>query len=444
MNAELQVDHHAIEAGQSPNAQPGTVVRALLSISGSAPSSDARAPLSMSFVIDRSGSMGGARIEAARVAVAHALERLHPDDVVSVVAFDDMVETVAAPDRRARQPHLVTQVQNIDVRGSTNLSGGWLRGREHMQFAKGFAETVDGSSRRILLVTDGLANQGITDPATLIELARTARNMGITTTTIGIGEGYDDALLRSMADAGGGIAWYIERPDQAKDVLAEELGNLLSVCAQGLTVTLTLHEAVTVFMTHSDWPVSTPAPNAFRFDLGDLYAAEPKPVLVELFVPAHRLEELAAAALPLATFTVSADVVTAGGTVEHRTMHIPMASTMEGQQSLVPEIEHAVLLASTARAREEAAQLQRRGNAAAAEMVMRKAREQMLGSSVASDIKYSATVNVEADDLQQLAEQYQQGTFSELDAKYQMQRSYNTRRGKQQYNEALRRKNSEA
>lgn len=444
MNADLQVDHHAIDAGQSPNAQPGTIVRALLSISGTAPTAAARAPLSLSFVIDRSGSMGGDRIESARVAVAHALERLHPDDVVSVVAFDDVVETVAAPDRRARQPHLIAQVQHIDARGSTNLSGGWLRGREHMQYAQGFSSAADGASRRILLVTDGHANQGITDPATLIELARTARSMGITTSTIGIGEGYDDALLRAMADAGGGNAWYIERPDQSQDVLAEELGNLLSVSAQGLTVTMTLHDAVTVFMTHSDWPVTMPTSNAFRFDLGDLYAAEPKPLLVELFVPAHRLEELAAALIPLATFSVSADVVTASGRVEHRSMHLPVASSMEGQQSLLPEIEHAVLLANTARAREDAARLQREGNAAAAEVVMRNARNNMLESPVASDIKYSSRVNYEADDLAQLADQYQQGTFSEMDAKYQMQRSYNARRGKEQYNESLRRKRPDA
>jgi Ca-activated chloride channel homolog len=444
MNAELQVDHHAIDAGQSPNAQPGTVVRALLTISGSAPASNARAPLSLSFVIDRSGSMSGDRIEAARVAVAHALERLHPDDVVSVVAFDDVVETVAAPDRRCRQPHLVAQVQHIETRGSTNLSGGWLRGREHMQYAQAVSGTPDGASRRILLVTDGLANQGITEPATLIELARTARRMGITTTTIGIGEGYDDALLRAMADAGGGNAWYIERPDQSTDVLGEELGNLLSVRAQSLTVTLTLHEAVSVFMTHSDWPVATPSAHTFCFDLGDLYAAEPKPLLVELFVPAHRLEELAAAALPLATLTVSADVVTAAGGVEHRVMHLPMASTMEGQQSLVPDIEHAVLLANTAKAREEAARLQREGNAIAAEKMMRQARNNILESPVAADIKYSHKVNFEAQDLEQLAEQYQQGTFSELDAKYQMQRSYGTRRGKPQYSEKLRRQHPDS
>ncbi len=89
-----------------------------------------------------------------------------------------------------------------------------------MEQALSLLGSLEGSSRRIVMLTDGHANAGITDPSTLVELARTARTMGITTTTIGVGEGYDDDLLRAMADAGGGNSWYVERPDQAQDVLA--------------------------------------------------------------------------------------------------------------------------------------------------------------------------------------------------------------------------------
>jgi hypothetical protein len=76
--------------------------------------------------------------------------------------------------------------------------------------------------------------------------------------------------------------------------------------------------------------------------------------------------------------------------------------------------------------------------------MMRQARNNILESPVAADIKYSHKVNFEAQDLEQLAEQYQQGTFSELDAKYQMQRSYGTRRGKPQYSEKLRRQHPDS
>jgi Ca-activated chloride channel family protein len=442
METHLQVDHQFVDVPQSPNGRPGIIVRALLKISGTAPQHANRPPIGLSFVIDRSGSMSGDRIEAARVAAARAIERLHPDDVVSVIAFDDVIETVASPERRARHHNLVHTLLQLDTRGSTNLSGGWLRGREHMQHAQGMIGSLPGSSRRILLLTDGHANMGITDPSTLVELARTARRMGITTSTVGVGDGYDDTLLRAMADAGGGNAWYIERPDQSDDVLAEELGNLLSVSAQGLTVKLVLDEAVTMVVMHSDWPTTTPATGTFHFDLGDLYAAEPKPLLLELFVPLARLELLEADVKPIATLSVSADVITATGGVEHRVSHLPIASSLDGQQRMEPEIEMAVLLAHAAKAREEAARLQRAGEAEMAERVMREASAQFRMSAESPSMD-SALLLRDAEEFDALADQYSRGAFSELEAKYQMQRTYNARRGKQSYDEKLRRKRGE-
>lgn len=443
MDTLLQVDHHTVDASQSPNGQPGIVVRALLTISGRAPENAARPPIGLAFIIDRSGSMSGDRLMAARSAAARAVERLHPDDVVSVVAFDHAVDTVAPPDRRARHPHLVAAIEGIDARGSTNLSGGWLRGREQMQYAQGLIGSLPGSSRRVLLLTDGHANMGITDLSTLVELARTARSMGITTTTIGVGDGYDDALLRAMADAGGGNAWYIERPDQSQDVLTEELGNLLSVSAQGLTVTLSLGEAVSLFTVHSDWPVTSSSAGVFTFDLGDLYAAEPKPLLFELFVPAAIDAGLAAAPTAIAMLAVRADVLTANGGVEQRTVHVPLASSLEGQQSMEPAVEFAVLLARTAKAREEAAKRQRAGDADTAQQLMHDAGQFTLASPLCTDERFADSLQKSAQDLSTLAEKYRAGTHSELDAKYQMQRTYNARRGKLGYDEKLRRKRPE-
>jgi Ca-activated chloride channel family protein len=440
MDSVLQLDHYAVDGSQSPNGTPGVIVRVLLTLSGSAPPHATRPPIGLSFVIDRSGSMGGERIDAARSAAARAVERLHPDDVVSVVAFDDRIETVAIPDRRARHLQLAAMLQQIDARGSTNLSGGWLRGREHMQHAQGMIGTMPGSSRRILLLTDGHANVGITDASTLVELARTARRMGITTTTVGVGEGYDDALLRAMADAGGGSAWYIERPDQSHDVLAEELGNLLSISAQGLQVQLSLSDTVSVIVVHSDWATSHPGPGTFAFDLGDLYAAEPKPLLLELFVPQDRLARYESQREAIATLHVSVDVLTTSGSVECRSIRLPIASSLEGQRHLEPEVEFAVLLARAAKARETAAQQQRRGRADEASSVMRAVAADLSNNVLANDPQFSTQLAAQAADMAALADKYEQRTYSEMDAKYQMQRTYNQRRGKKSYDDLLQRK----
>ena len=435
MDAVLLVDHQPI----APPAGPaGVVVRALLTVSGHVPAHRQRTPLALSLVLDRSGSMGGDRLDAAKAASVSAVERLHPDDVVSVIAFDDQVNVVAPPAPRVRQFQLVQQLSDLDSGGSTNLSGGWLRGRQHMEQAHGMLGSLEGSSRRIVLLTDGHANAGIVYPSTLVELARTARAMGITTTTIGVGEGYDDDLLRAMADAGGGNSWYVERPDQAQDVLAEEMGNLLSVSAQGLSVTLTLEDSVAMFATHSSWP-ATSVGNTFTFDLGDLYASEPKPVLVELFVPADRLDALATSGAPIATLVVQADVLLDGGGVEHRSMTLGVAASLETQSSMVPAVEHAVLLARAAKAREEAARRQREGDADGAQAVMQVMSVSLQSSALVNDPDFGGELQAQAQDLQGLAERYERRAFSEVEAKYQMQRSYNTRRGKKQNDQLLRR-----
>jgi hypothetical protein len=246
-----------------------------------------------------------------------------------------------------------------------------------------------------------------------------------------------------MADAGGGNAWYVEHPDQSHDVLAEELGNLLSVSAQGLSVTLSLGQAVSLFTVHSDWPVTSPSTGVFTFDLGDLYAAEPKPLLIELFVPSGMAEGLATVPTAIATISVGGDVMTARGGVEHRVVHLPLSATLDGQNRLQPEVEHAVLLARTAKAREEAARRQREGDATGAQEAMLSAQQCLSASSLTSDVAFAEELAEHAADLAKLAEQYASHTFSERDAKYQMQRSYNQKRGKLGYDKALTRRRSD-
>jgi len=438
MDATLVLD-------QQPVATPlgHTVVRALLSIAGIAPESSRRTPLALALVLDRSGSMSGAPLIAARSAAAHAVERLHPDDVVSAVLFDHDVATLAEPAKLRHQRRLASQLRQIVAGGNTNLSGGWMRGRQHMETAVELLPSTVGVPRRVLLLTDGHANVGIVDHEILVDLARTARTLGITTSTIGVGDGYDDRLLRAMADAGGGNSWYVERPDQTHDVFAEELGNLLSVAAQGLTVTVTLQPGVEMFRIHSDWSQSEHE-GAITFDLGDLYASEPKPLLFELLTRSEATGCTAEVTAPItvATLRITGFVLVEGGGVEQRTLSLPIAATLDGQAQMVPEVERAIVMALSAKAREDAAREQREGNAAGAAALMRFARNALESSPIVNDKAFMAEMHAESADLAQMESRYQDGDFSELDAKYQLQRAQNRRRGNARYDAALRREQS--
>lgn len=205
-----------------------------------------REPINVAFVLDRSGSMGGQKIELARKAVEVAIDRLLPDDRFAVVAFDDHIDVVveSTPASREAKEGALRRIRDIDARGSTNLSGGWLRGAE--QVALQLAKAGGDGIHRVLVLTDGLANQGITAPDVLIGHAHELRARGIATTTFGVGADFDETLLQSMADAGGGHFYFIERPEQITDLIASEVGELLEIVAREAAIGITAPEGLSI------------------------------------------------------------------------------------------------------------------------------------------------------------------------------------------------------
>jgi Ca-activated chloride channel family protein len=194
-----------------------------------------RAPLKLALVIDRSGSMAGEKLEATKASAAYLVRRLGPADELAVVVYDDSVDTVA-PLAPVDTAELLPAIAAIWPGGSTNLSGGWLKG---LEMVKGSASTSSGeldATRPVLLLTDGQANVGITEPGALVGMVTTARGEGVGTTTIGFGDGFAEALLTGMADAGGGNAHFAPTPDAAPAIFADEFEGLASVVAQNVSV----------------------------------------------------------------------------------------------------------------------------------------------------------------------------------------------------------------
>ena len=205
-----------------------------------------REPVNIAFVLDRSGSMGGQKIELARKAIETAIDRLLPEDRFAVVAYDDHIDVVVESTAASREAKdgAIAKIRRIDARGSTNLGDGWLKGAE--QVALHQAAAGERGVHRVLLLTDGLANQGMTDPAELARHAGELRTRGIGTSTFGVGEDFDDALLQGMADAGGGHFYYIERPEQITDLIASEVGELLEIVARDAAIEITAPDGMTI------------------------------------------------------------------------------------------------------------------------------------------------------------------------------------------------------
>jgi Ca-activated chloride channel family protein len=412
----------------------GYVVRALIRLEGQAPAtSGVRVPLNLSLVLDRSGSMHGEKLAAARDAAAFLVRRLAPEDRVTVVAYDGDVLTVA--DEHAPRAAVAHLIQQVEPGGSTNLSGGWLRGRELV--AALAEEGRKGAMNRVLLLTDGQANMGITDPQTLTGLCASAARAGVTTTTVGFGADYDEALLRAMADAGGGSTYYIERPDQAPGVFEEEIEGLLSLAAQNVAIEVRPSEAVQLTTIWHDYP-STPIPHGRRIELGDIYAREPKSLILEFFVPT--LGDTAgvdkATDADIASLRVTADVLTAEGGVTHQTVTLPVRSPLSAAGHSDPVVQEELLLVKTARAREESLRRREDGDSSGASDVLRE----MASELRACPMSGSPMLSEQAADLDTMALRLEHSQFDAADAKYVAQRAYNTHRAKRQYEEKLQRK----
>jgi len=228
-----------------------------------APQKSMRDPVNLAFVLDRSGSMSGQKIELAKRAIETAVDRLLPTDRFAIVCYDDRIDVVVEGTTASREAktNAIDRLRSIDARGSTDLAGGWLRGAEQVALAiAGGADTAKSGGdlvgaaesdanrciNRVLLLTDGLANVGIVDPSELARHARELRARGVTTTTFGVGEDFDEGLLQSMADAGGGHFYFIQNAAQIQDHIATEVGELLQVVVRETVLEITAPESLEV------------------------------------------------------------------------------------------------------------------------------------------------------------------------------------------------------
>jgi Ca-activated chloride channel homolog len=192
-----------------------------------AASGTARTPLNLSLVIDHSGSMQGDKLKHAKLAAQYVIDQLSSEDYVSIVQYDDVVDVVSTSNRVGDKQLLKRKIESIQAAGSTNLGGGMLEGYKQVKstFQNGFVN-------RVLLLSDGLANVGITKTQNL--------EHGITISTFGLGLDYNENLMTNIAENGSGNYYFIRTPEEISSIFQKELRGLLNVVAQNATLTIDL------------------------------------------------------------------------------------------------------------------------------------------------------------------------------------------------------------
>lgn len=237
-----------------------------------------RPALNLSLVLDRSGSMGGAKMERAREAARYCIDQLLATDRLSVVIFDEIVEVLIPSQLAENKAALKETLRHIYPRSATALHEAWVRGGIQVS-----QHLTDAAINRVLLITDGLANVGLTGTDEIVTQALNLHQRGVSTSTVGIGGDFNEDLLMPMAQAGGGNAWHVEHAEDMGRIFAVELEGLIAQVGHTVTLALVPSDGVRITDVLNDFELNETG----RYKLPNLQTGSPLEIVVQVRVPAQ-------------------------------------------------------------------------------------------------------------------------------------------------------------
>jgi len=241
-----------------------------------------RAPINLSLVLDKSGSMEGVKIRNLRQAAKHVIDLLNDDDYVSTIAFSDQVYTIAPSTLASEKDDLKIKIDGIRDGGGTAMSGGMRRGLRELQ-----KTIAPDRLSRMLLLTDG---QTFGDEDQCVELGREMGEAGIVIHALGLGDDWNEDLLDQVAKASGGTADFIETPEEIATFFRDAVQRMQATVVQNATLILRLVNGIT---PRQVWRVIPLIENLgyqpisdedVQVDLGEISKDEGVSLLVELLV----------------------------------------------------------------------------------------------------------------------------------------------------------------
>jgi Ca-activated chloride channel family protein len=234
LNLQLDPDRRLVAAGQEQEV----VVK--IDVNAEAEARPNRLPLNIAVVIDHSGSMAGAKIEKTKQAAMQLIGQLTNQDNLALVEFDDRVEVLFPSQHVVDREALKAEVQRIEPGGSTALYAGVEAGGKQLLKIDSRTERIN----RVILLSDGLANVGPSSTAALKGLGRSLSRQGVSVTTIGVGDDYNEDLMVGLAEASDANYYYVQDAEKLPEIFAKELGGLQTVTARNVQVVITCADGV--------------------------------------------------------------------------------------------------------------------------------------------------------------------------------------------------------
>jgi Ca-activated chloride channel family protein len=348
-----------------------------------------RKPLDLAVVIDNSGSMSGEKIANARAAAHHLVDALSPEDRFSLVVFDSRANVLVSPTLAADRAPLHQAIDRIRDAGGTNLYAGLDVGLRELG--------NDGRIPRLILLSDGQTNEGITDPGEIARRASNAFERGVGISTIGLGIDFNEDLLFSIAKSGGGSYDFVADPTQLASVFADELDHSTSLAGRQAVVYLDLGpdvEAVEVF----GW-AAVPTERGWRVSLGDLPSSATRRLVAEVKVRATRTAPLQVASARATWLDADGQPRDASAT---ETVEVS-TSLAQADASVIQEVERAAAYVVGNALSMRSAAAYAAGNAAEATGLVRASRAQFQRAADLGSAKAAARMeDVEEQEAEQL------------------------------------------
>jgi Ca-activated chloride channel homolog len=318
-----------------------------------------RPDLNLSLVIDRSGSMEGEKMVRAREAAMFCVDQMLPTDRLSVVTFDEHIEVLFPSEPVTNKQSMKDLIGRVTARGSTALHEAWVRGGLTVS-----ERMLDRGINRVVLITDGLANVGVTNTDEIVTQALGLYQRGVSTSTIGIGADFNEDLLMPMAQSGGGNAWHVVEPNDMQHIFQTELEGLIAQYAHTVSLSLIPADGVRIVDVLNDFELTETG----RYRLPNLQAGSPLEIVAQLKVGAEdagtqmRLLDLRLGFTP--QDGKQAEVLKQAHTVE-----FALPAVLENSP-VNEEVIKAVQFLMNARARNEAMKRMDQGDYAGAEAVL--------------------------------------------------------------------------
>ena len=248
----------------------------------------ARHAVDLVVVLDRSGSMNGRKITDARRAVQRLMDTLSPQDRLALVAYDNTAAALSGlfPMTESNRRELAAVISGIQPGGGTNLGGGLKAGLDMLS-----ATAPGDHHRKLILISDGLANQGITDPHALGRMAAKGLAQDWVVSTVGVGNDFNEHLMTTLADHGAGNYYYLENPAAFAAVFEREYRHAAAAAASGVTISIPVHDGVRL-IDAGGYPIENKNGRA-TFNPGNLRFGQTRTLYLSFKVPTETAHEIA-------------------------------------------------------------------------------------------------------------------------------------------------------